>query len=288
MLISDGHSHTSPNGLGAKVIAKKFKESNGWFMALVSLPPYHYGLSTSLDDLIKSFEIHMKQCSIARSEGIKIACIIGLHPAFIDRLVKQYQSRRHELLKYIDKSIRYIEGLVKEGKIDGLGEFGRPHYKTLPESFALNDYVLLKVLSMVNDYSIPIHLHLEEAGIITTISMDSIINKVLSNSKYKYVVFHHATKEICISATSRGFSATIVGKAGMIKNVLEAIEPKYAIHINIESDYIDDPKRPGIVMYPWELRLEVSKVLSEDPSLENILSLILIDSITNIYGINPP
>lgn len=286
--ISDGHAHVSPKGLGARVVAKKFREVHGWFIALVSLPPYHYGLTLSYNDLIKSFDLHIEQCRIARGEGLKIACVIGLHPAFIDRLVRHYQGKRRDLLSYIDNVLNDIEHRIKKGLIDGIGEFGRPHYKALPEVFALNDYILIRALRIVHDYSVPIHLHLEDSGLIAVESINSMINLLPKAPRRKYVVFHHASRETCVNASCKGFSSTITGKREVLENIIKHVDKDSLRLVSVESDYIDDPKRPGIVMYPWEIAYEVNEVLKAEPDIEDKLHILLIDSITNVYGVNPP
>ncbi|OYT45749.1 MAG: hypothetical protein B6U85_08330 [Desulfurococcales archaeon ex4484_42] len=286
--ISDGHAHVSPKGLGIRTVAKKFKEVHGWFIALVSLPPYHYDLTLSYNDLIKSFNLHIEQCKIAKSEGLRVACILGLHPALIDRLVRYYQGRRRDLLLYIDKALDYIERKVKEDVIDGIGEFGRPHYKVLPEVFALNEYVLIKALNIVHDYSVPIHLHLEDSGLITVESINSLINLFNRNLGRKYIIFHHASRNICMNASQRGFSSTITGRKELLEDIISNLSKNSLRLVSVESDYIDDLKRPGVVMYPWEIANEVSKILKDKPYLEDELHEVLIESIINIYGVNPP
>jgi len=48
LIFADAHAHTNPlKGLGAKTVSERFRESGGWFIALVSLPPTSLGLNPS-------------------------------------------------------------------------------------------------------------------------------------------------------------------------------------------------------------------------------------------------
>jgi len=286
--ISDAHAHVSPKGIGAKKLAMKFKEVGGWFIVLVSLPPYHYGLSESYNDLIKSFRIHLSQCDIVRKEGVKVACILGIHPAFIDRLVKNYQNRKEDLLKYLDAALNELEVMLRAGLINGLGEFGRPHYRTIPESFSLNDYVLLRVLELSRDYNIPVHLHLEDSGVWSVISIARISSLIKGIIRRK-IIFHHASVSTCLNALGREFSSTVLGRKAVIENLIKHLDNKELLsYVGVESDYIDDPRRPGVVMYPWEIAREISELLKLRPEVEDHVLRMLIDHVVKQYGANPP
>lgn len=66
MKYADAHCHSNPiEGLGAREIAKRFKKHGGWFIALVSLPPYHYGYTEP------SIESYRKMIELLLSEAKK-------------------------------------------------------------------------------------------------------------------------------------------------------------------------------------------------------------------------
>ncbi len=287
VVISDAHAHISNKGIGPHEYAKRFKGSNGWFIALASLPPYHYGLGSSLYDLIKSFDIHIELCNIIRSYGIKVSCILGLHPAYIDRIIKEYQSRHEKVLEIVNKGIETIERYIKEGRADGVGEVGRPHYKTIPEVFSLCDYIIIKALEIVNDYDVVLHLHLEDRGILTVLSIGELSEKLLSKSRKRRVVFHHASLRTSKNAFNYGFSSTIIGKYPLLKKLFDE-HKELTNSVMIESDYIDDLRRPGVVMYPWEIVKEATKLLSESIHYYDLLEKVFIDNIVKVYDVEYP
>ncbi|MEM4559682.1 MAG: hypothetical protein QW208_07065, partial [Acidilobaceae archaeon] len=52
-----------------------------------------------------------------------------------------------------------------------------------------------------------------------------------------------------------------------------------------ESDYLDDPKRPGVVAYPWVMAENIIRIARERLELEEKLYKINVDNIIKLYGI---
>ena len=282
--VADGHAHVSSLGIGPAKLAKKFLESGGWFMALVSLPPHYHGLEDTPMNLVRAIEIHAKLCSKVREEGLVIACIGGVHPATIDRIIKTASG---DPMRTLDKVLQAIETIIKmvaDDVIDGLGEFGRPHYKTSPSSFVANELVLIRVLEAARDMDVPLHLHLEEAGTLTVRAVDKIV-EILGAKRLSRVVFHHSSIAMAKEALNRGYSATLIGK----KQIIDKIRLSNIIVPGtlLESDYIDDPKRPGIVMYPWEVGESVKIAVEEGIISVDDAYVLGIESVKRIYGLEP-
>lgn len=282
--VADAHAHASPLGLGASRISKKFREHGGWFIALVSLPPQHYGLPQTLEGAIKAIKLHVKQCDEARKAGVKVACIAGVHPAFIDHLIKRSGGSASNVISFVRENImKLLARMIDEDKLQGIGEFGRPHYKSIPESFAANDAILLTALEIIRDHGGVLHLHLEQGGQITVESVETMVNSLgLRNTKS--VILHHSSAGMALHACRKGLSATIIGRS----EPLAQAKRLGALCVEAESDYIDDPKRPGVVMYPWEIAEAVNQLLSADAELLEFLHKVMVDNISNVYGVKPP
>ncbi|RLG80141.1 MAG: hydrolase TatD [Thermoprotei archaeon] len=285
LTVSDAHAHASTIGLGAARIASKFKEAGGWFISFVSLPPHYYGLTHSFEDIRRSIDIHVRQCNEARRAGIRVACIAGIHPAVIDKLVRllgpsKYDYLRRGILNIID----YIVRLKVRGLIDGYGEFGRPHYKTLPTSIVFNEMVMFKMLEVLRDYGGVLHLHLEQGGNITVDSINTV-SQILKAPKAK-VILHHSTAAMAIRADKHHMSSTIVGRKDGLKELVINRKHKPEL-VLVESDFIDDPKRPGAVMYPWEIANEATSLISEYREAEESLYRIMVDNVSKVYGVDP-
>ncbi len=282
--VSDGHCHANPKGLGALEVATRFRRAGGWFIALVSLPPRYYGFDLSTEGILKAINAHIKECESARRSGIEVTCIAGLHPAVVDRLVKAVgPARADEVVARVGRVLKHLKELRREGVIDGFGEFGRPHYKTLPESVVVNEVILTKLFEITEEVGGVIHLHLEQGGALTVYS----VHLMLQNYRIepKKVVFHHSTLKMIAEASKYGYSATLTGRKEVIKAASRVCSNALCM---VESDYIDDPSRPGVVMYPWEIQQEVHSVLRDAAVSEDLMSRILVDNVVEVYDVEPP
>lgn len=260
-------------------MGRRFREAGGWFIALVSLPPTQCGLEGCLDGLLKSFEVHVRECLKARSEGVGVACLAGIHPAYVDELVRTAGVHRvDEVLTIVRRALESLRRLRSEGLIDGFGEFGRPHYKTLPESVVVNEVLLRDVLELCSDTDSVLHLHTEQGGSATVASVDAMVRS--AGAFRCRVVFHHASLPVVRSAESLGYFSTVLGRKDLLLSVLELS----ASRVLVESDFIDDPKRPGAVMYPWDLAGEVGQVLAGEGKYEGVLRKYLISNVEELYG----
>ena len=283
LLFSDAHCHSNPIlGLGARVIAKKFKNVGGWFIALIGLPPYHYGIEElGVDAHLKAYEMIIKEARRIREIGIKTAVLVGFHPAEIDH----YFRAGWDLEKVISLGKKLIDEIARlhdKGIVNGIGEVGRQHYSTAPSRLVASEIITWYALEVARDHDMIVHLHLEQGGYPTIESIRFIIEK-MSVSKDK-IFFHHLTYNEAIWAEKYGFWYTIPAKKRIYHKVF-AEKPLFAL---TESDYIDDPKRPGVSSYPWDIVSRFKELLEEGVIDEDYIYRIEVDNIVKAYGMEPP
>lgn len=282
--VADSHAHVNPvKGLGAREVAKRFKSSGGWFIALVSLPPTAYGLEgSSVEVYVKAALIHSNECKEAREAGLKVYCLAGFHPAEVDKLIDRNGLKPLEVLELGLKVLEELSKLVDKGEIDGIGEVGRQHYKTSSERVLVANMILEKAMEISRDKDIIVHMHLEQAGEATVELVDVMARRL--NARMERLVFHHAEPRVAVEAGRRGYPASIPGIPKLLEHVLENIEPTYTV----ESDYLDDPKRPGAVIYPWDMASHITKIAAKSKSVEERIYKINVDNIAKTYNVEPP
>jgi len=282
IIFADAHCHFNPiYGLGAREIARRFKRVNGWFIAFIGLSPHHYGMDLTLDNYFRAHEIAIKECKRAREEGLEIACFVGLHPADIDKLVNVKKLKLEEVLNFLDKVIDHVVKLFKEGEVNGIAEIGRQHYKTEPQFLVLANLILDKVLELVKDYNMITHLHLEQAGYITILDIIKRVSRL--GVPREKILIHHARPGTLEHAISSDLIASTPGIEPVLRIAMN-FEPKYLI----ESDFIDDPKRPGIVVEPWKMIEYELKIMREKNLNEDYLWKVNVDNIVKFYNVNVP
>ena len=282
LYFADAHAHSNPvNGLGASEIAKRFKRKGGWFMALVGLSPWHYGIEEKdYNGYIKAIQLHIRECRVAVAEGLQVACFAGFHPADVDKLVSAGKPPE-EVLRLGLQVVEYVGKLCRDGVIDGIGEVGRQHYRTSPDRFAIAMTIMVRALELARDSGCLVHLHLENAGVVTALTVDEIVERVgLNKSK---VFLHHVKPGIGLEAIKRGYQVTIPGHKETLRYAFSIRE--LAESMLVESDYIDDPRRPCVSSCPWDVVDRELELLKEGVVSEDILYKVNVDNIVKAYGV---
>ncbi len=284
MLVGDAHLHSNPvKGLGAAKIAERFRASGGWFAALVALPPYHYDVPgyPSLAAYERMLKLVRRECDELRRRGLRVACLAGLHPAEVDRM-ESAGLTADRIVDIIEAVVKLYERALREGVIDGLGEFGRQHYRTLPHRFSLAEYAMVRALELARDADCIVHLHLESGGAATVRTVSRLVRLV--NVRPDRVLLHHATAAMAREAAARGFAATVVGRRDAVLQAYKLAGPSFMV----ESDFIDDPRRPCVAQCPWELGSELGALVEAGAMSEEDAARIAVDNVARFYGVEPP
>lgn len=284
MIYSDAHAHANPlKGLGAKAIAEKFRGSGGWFIALVSLPPTSLGLEPNLEGFSKSLELVISECSRAREAGVRVACLGGFHPGMVDKMIDRLGMKPEDAYRVSIQAIDLAAREIKRGSLDGIAEVGRPHYQVKPHYVVISELILDHALERARDLGAIVHLHLEEGGWATAFDIKKRLDRI--GIAVEKVAMHHAKPGLAEHAISMGIPATIPALYPVISRIARTIDK--ALYM-LESDYIDDPSRPGRVLYPWEISENTEKAVREGILTEEKAYRIHVDNISKFYGVEPP
>ncbi len=281
MLFADAHTHSNPiKGMGMKVIAPKFKKAGGWYMSIVGLSPWHYSLDANLEGYERSLNLVLSEKKVIEESGLRARAFFGFHPADVDKLVGM-GKRPEEVLEFGMKVMDMIEKYLKEGSLDGIGEIGRQHYKTVPTHMVIAEMIMERGLELAKDYGVPVHLHLEQGGEVTALDIKKRVERL--GLDWKKVIVHHARGKSLEAAVKNGLRATVPGVTGSLERAVK-LEPKYMV----ESDHIDDPKRPGVVVFPWEMIENQKSLLERGLVNEEYLMKINVDNVVETFGVEPP
>ncbi len=287
LLFADAHAHSNPvQGLGATEIAKRFKSKGGWFIALVALSPWHYKIDAKkgFEAYKEAYRIHIEECRRARESGLKTACIAGFHPADVDRL-RELGFDAAQVLELGLKVVNYAAELCKQGILDGLGEVGRQHYNTRPENVAIAVEILMEAIRLSKDYDCIVHMHLENAGPVTVELVERA--RLRLGAHKELLLVHHAKPSLASYAIERGYYTTLPGKEQILRYYFGELKGPVD-KLLIESDYIDDPRRPCVSSCPWEVVEREEKLYKSGIIDEETLMRVNIDNIVKFYRVEPP
>jgi TatD-related deoxyribonuclease len=279
--IADNHGHVNPvKGLGPREVARRFRRTGGWFMGVVALLTWDLDLRPGdLNDVDRLYRLTIESARVIQGEGVRSVAIIGLHPAECVRLIETgwgLDKVRGYMVKAIDLAAQYI----KRGEAVGIGEVGRPHWDVGSDVVKLCNEVIEYALTVAKDLGAVVHLHLERAGEATVKSIVEIVDKVGVRDRGK-VILHHASPGMVKPGVENGLTPSVpIGRHGEFE---EAIRQSRLIVV--ESDYIDDPRRPGAVIPPWRILSRVNQLLQLGVVNEDDITSIMVDRIEELYGV---
>ena len=96
------------------------------------------------------------------------------------------------------------------------------------------------------------------------------------------IVFHHSTLAMAEAAASLGYQATVPGVPKLLEHAAGRAAPVFMV----ESDFIDDPRRPGVVVYPWVMAEKLRELAGR--GYEEWAWKVAVDNIAEAFGVEPP
>ncbi|MCD6457947.1 MAG: TatD family hydrolase [Thermoproteales archaeon] len=277
MKIGDAHCHVNPlKGLGPEKLAKKFINVGGWFVGLVNLLSWNYNVDiASSDDFRKVYDYTVRSAAKMREMGLEVRVILGPHPAELTELIEK-GVRKEKAYQLIIEAYDIAETFIKARKADGLGEAGRPHWNVSVDIIELSNQVMDYVLEKASDLDCIVHLHLERT---TKETIKDVYERVRKTGAKK-VVMHHIKGEYAGEAVQHGLYASVPAKK---EELVKAI--RYGPVFVVESDFLDDPRRPGAVVAPWSIGKTFKKLIENGLISDKAVEKILVDNIRSLYNI---
>uniref|UniRef100_A0A7J3X5S3 Deoxyribonuclease n=1 Tax=Thermofilum pendens TaxID=2269 RepID=A0A7J3X5S3_THEPE len=276
--VGDNHCHLNPlRGMGARAFAKRFREAGGWFVGLVNLTSWSYGVKVaSAEDYERVYKLTLSTAEELRQEGLQVAVILGPHPAELARLVEAGVGVEKAAAVLLE-AYRLAAQHVKRGEAAGLGEVGRPHWRAPQAVVEACNHVLDEVVVMAEELGCVVHFHVERLGKAT---VDDLASRVRGRGG-RYV-YHHAEGAQAGYAARQGLTPSVPAVEGEVSAALRSTQS-----FVVESDFLDDPRRPGAVVAPWSIQRLFNRLASKGQLSESTAHKVLVENIAELYGVEP-
>lgn len=270
MIITDDHMHLY-NHLRLKAL-EQFRDAGGTHVFLVNLLCHHYGIRPKSGDEFKEvFERHLNLVAKA-NKIVKAYAVLGVHPAEITVIGDKIG---HEKAAEIMKEALEIAGkYVEEGKAVAL-KSGRPHYPVSKHVWQLSNEVLKHAFEVAKDVGCAIQLHTESYTREGMLEIAKMADEV--GLKREKVVKHFSPPLIKEFEEIGIFPSVLAGN----NNVLKAAEQ--GDRFTVETDYIDDKKRPGAVLGPKTVPKRVKELV--EMGYEDVAYKICVENVKKVYGV---
>ena len=242
--IWDTHLHLDLEARGLSA-AQDFSNAGGTHICLVHKPSFPSRLPQSIEQVDQAYRKTLDLAAMVRERvEIDVRVILGPHPVVWEKQIHTLGMERSSQL-HLD-SVELALNYCAEGKAVALGEVGRPHYQVTEEIWSAANTQLETVMRMASQAGFPIQLHVEDNGVETNAELAEICDR--SGLSRKNAVHHYASADVSQSFT-HGLSSSVSMGKGSIFDLMNTFD-KCASTWTMETDYLDDPNRPGAVLGP--------------------------------------
>ena len=248
MEITDNHFHLDPEGR-KELAVKDFLNAGGTRLVLVHKP---YEAWVRLEDFKEQVNTTLTLASKAREVGAKVAVVASPHPVTLVRLLDSKSPLEASEL-YIE-AVSHCTNLVDENEIVGLGELGRPHFTVEPKIWELSNKVLFESLSRAKEVDASVVLHTETGTPEVMADLAALASK--ANFPKDRLVKHYGGP-----GSIEDPNGLVVSLTTSLTNIRYAAVQKS--DFMLETDYLDDPNRPGAVMGPKSVPRKTIRALDE-------------------------
>ncbi len=235
--ILDNHIHLQPSGRNIEAVLE-FQKAGGTHLIFSHLP--HKGLKVTMPEHFKEqFDITLNLAKMARKNTeIKIFVTLGPYPV---QLIKLSERMPLSLAIGVMKAGMDIAAEhVKEGRAMALGEIGRPHFPVSDEIMEASNDIMKYGMELAKELGCAVVLHTESGTPDVCKELAQIAGSV--GFPTKRLVKHYSGAIIEEKDNHGLFPSVLASK----KNIEAAI--KKGNRFVMETDYLDDSRRPGAVL----------------------------------------
>lgn len=234
--VLDNHLHLDPERGRGMAAVEDFAHLGGTHLLIVNQPSWKLGVE-SIDP--KAFRpvfettIEIVQEATDHLPG-RAWAILGAHPGLISRLVEDRGCSPTEAADCMQGVLDIAAEYVRDGEALGL-KSGRPHYEVSDAVWTASNNVMKHAFELGAELDCAVQLHTEASEDLTEVA-EWAENRGLPAHR---VVKHYAGGRLA------GPTPSVMSNKDWVETAAESGE-----EFLMETDFVDDPDRPGAVLGP--------------------------------------
>ncbi|WP_313691032.1 TatD family hydrolase [Halorarum halobium] len=247
--VLDDHMHLDPDhGRGLDAV-RDFARLGGTHLIVVNKPSWHLGVEADAPQEFRP--VFERTVEIVREasellEG-RAWAVLGVHPGLVSRLVDERGFDADGARELMRGGLDVAAEFVDDGHALGL-KSGRPHYEVTDAVWDASNAVMRHAFALGADHDCPVQLHTEASEDLT----ETAEWAEEAGMARERVVKHYAGGRLA------GPTPSVMSERDRLRVAAEAGEP-----FLMETDFVDDPDRPGAVMGPKTVPRRVRWMLEE-------------------------
>lgn len=276
---TDNHIHVDPiNGEGPIEIAQRFQRSGGKVMIIPNKPTWTVSPQCDFREAMELVVSYVDD--INKNVDVQAFAVVGAHPAELSRLLERGVELEKAEEMMMD-ALKIAQSMVIEGQAVGIGEIGRPHYPVSPEELEAHNKILLFTMGLAREAGCPLQLHTESAGPEEFNEFAQMADKA---GFPREKVIKHFSGPMILPEENHGLTTSLIASGDVIRQGLKKDLDKKRNFL-METDYLDDLKRPGAVLGPKTVPRRTRKLLRAGLITEEDAYRIHVENVERVYGL---
>ena len=268
--VLDNHLHLDPrHGRGMEAV-EEFVRLGGTHMLVVNKPSWHLGIEA---DEAEDFRAVFEETIGVVADATEVLPgrawpVLGVHPGLISRLVDERGFDPGTARELMAGGIEIASEYVAEGRALAV-KSGRPHYEVTDAVWEASNAVTRTAFERAAEVGCAVQLHTEASEDLTDLARLSA-SVGLDRGR---VVKHYADGRLV------GPVPSVMSEKDRLERAAESGEP-----FLMETDFVDDPEKPGMVLGPKTVPRRVRWLL--ESGYDDAVHRAHVETPAAVYGID--
>lgn len=271
--ILDNHFHLDPRGRGAEAV-KEFLRAGGTHLTVVH-KPYRDLPPGSVERTRAAFERTLALARMAAEAGARVQVALGPHPAEFTEMLKAGLAME-EAARVYEQGLALAGEHARAGRCIALGEVGRPHYEVEPGVWARANQLMHRALEVARDAGCAVILHTESA---TPEVFADLAQRIRAAGFPLEKAVKHYSPPI-VGPDNHGLWPSIIASGESCEAAA-----RQGTRFLLETDYVDEPERPGAVLGPKTVPRRTLALLRAGLLTEEQAWVVHRDNPQRVYGV---
>ncbi|MFZ3357035.1 MAG: TatD family hydrolase [Thermoplasmata archaeon] len=274
--IVDHHCHLAPTGEGVEA-ARRFQSAGGTHLFLTT-QQYTPAVATTLDAYREQFETTEALARrIASEVGVTVYVVVAPYP--IDLIRSQESLGLSGAVALQRAAIDLAGHWVEEQRAVALGEVGRPHFPIAPPVADAVDEVFRHALGVARDAGCPAVVHCAD---LNADGYRELAQVAAQSSFPVHRLIKHYARTIVPAELRGGVTPSYLARRPLVDRVLGDPSTWF-----LETDFLDDPARPGAVLDLATIPKRAAALAQKQPDAVELLRVPFQRAIEQVYGFSP-
>ena len=273
MVIFENHLHLRRDGRFLEAV-REFEKAGGTHLVLTQYPMPELVLTTKSYQSVYTETLRMAE-EIMASIPVTVFTVVGPYP--VDYLTFRDALGRDQAFALMKKGMDVAARLCADHRCIAIGEIGRPHFPVSVDVIRESNDILQYGMRRAAEVGVPVVLHTETT---TPASCKEFVELGRAVGLRPDAIVKHFAPPLITADENCGLMPSVLSSK---KNIVTALTK--GSRFLMETDYIDDLRRPGVVLGPATVPTLTKTLLQRGVMTEEQAEIIHVRNPQNTYHI---